>query len=251
MALTSNLKDRVVLVTGSSSGIGQAIAVAFGQEQARVAITYHSNRDGAEETADRVREAGGEPFIVQYDMTDRESIDAAVEAVIDHWETIEVLVNNAIPSSGLEPTPIDDIQPEEWQQVLQAIQSGVFHTVQAALPAMRSADWGRIINISSYSAENGVPNNAGHATAKAGIHGLTRVLAAEVGEAGILSNVVMPGMVLTEQNKERVSDHEAIAEQTPSKQITTPEDVANLVVFLGSEANGNINGAVIPLTGGF
>lgn len=251
MSLTTNLQERVVLVTGSSSGIGRATAAAFGHEQARVAITYHTNREGAEETADRVREEGGEAFVVQYDMTDSDSIDAAVEAVIDHWGTISVLVNNAIPSSGLDPTPAVDIQLPEWEELLQAIQSGVFHTIQAVLPAMRTADWGRIINISSYSAENGVPNMAGHATAKAGVHGLTRVLAAEVGEAGILSNVVMPGMVLTEQNKERMADREAIREQTPSKQITTPEDVATLVVFLGSEANGNINGAVIPITGGF
>lgn len=247
----SNLQDRVVLVTGSSSGIGRATAVAFGQEQARVAITYHSNRNGAEETADRVREASGDAFVVQYDMTDGESIDAAVQAVVDHWETITVLVNNAVPS-GLHPTPFEDIQLAEWQRLVQGIQDGVFHTVQAALPAMRTDDWGRIINISSSSAEIGSRNMAPYATAKAGVHGLTRVMATELGEEEILSNVVMPGMVLTEKNLEQVpqSDRETIAEQTPSKCITTPEDVADLVVFLGSTANGNINGAVIPVTGG-
>lgn len=81
----SDLQDRVVLVTGSSSGIGRATAIAFGREQARVAITYHTNRDGAAETAERVRKAGGEAFVVQYDMTDPESIDTAVQGVVDHW----------------------------------------------------------------------------------------------------------------------------------------------------------------------
>lgn len=247
----SHLQDRVILVTGSSSGIGRATAVAFGREQARVAITYHSNRDGAEETADRVREAGGEAFVVQYDMTDSESIDAAVQAVVDHWGTITVLVNNAVPS-GLIPTPIEELSPETYQRIIHGIQDGVFRTVQTALPAMRDADWGRIINISSSSAEIGSEHMAAYATAKSGVHGLTRVLATELGAAGILSNVVMPGMVLTEKNLEQVpqSDRETIAERTPSKRITTPEDVANLVVFLGSATNGNINGAVIPVTGG-
>ncbi|WP_227377970.1 SDR family NAD(P)-dependent oxidoreductase [Haladaptatus halobius] len=248
---TTGLQNRVVLVSGSSSGIGRAIAIAFGREEARVAITYHTNRDGAEETADRVREAGGDAFIIQYDMTNHESIDTAVQAVIDHWGTINVLVNNAVPSD-IRPIPFGDIQLGEWQRLVHGIQDGVFQTVQTALPAMRDADWGRIINISSSSAEIGSENMAPYATAKAGIHGLTRVLATELGETGILSNVVMPGMVLTEKNLEQVpqSDREAIAEQTPSRQITTPEDVADLVVFLGSPANGNVNGTIVPVTGG-
>lgn len=253
MALTSNLQDRVVLVTGSSSGIGRATAVAFGEEKARVAVTYRSNREGAEETAGRVREAGGEAFVVQYDMTDRESIDAAVQAVADHWGTITVLVNNAAPMDvRLRPTPFEEIPPEKWQQMLRGIQDGVFYTTRTAIPVMRSADWGRIVTISSDAAENGPAGLGAYATAKAGLHGLTKVLAADLGEAGILSNVVMPGFVFTEKNAERQPEEirQKITEQTPSKRLTTPENVADLVVFLGSETNGNINGAVIPVTGG-
>jgi 2-hydroxycyclohexanecarboxyl-CoA dehydrogenase len=131
-------------------------------------------------------------------MTDPESIDAAVQAVVDHWGTITVLVNNAVPS-GLIPTPVEELSLEKYQRIVHGIQDSVFHTVQTALPAMRDADWGRIINISSSSAEIGSGNMAPYATAKAGVHELTRVLATELGEAGILSNVVMPGMVLTEK----------------------------------------------------
>lgn len=249
MVSSPNLSNRVVLVTGGSSGIGRATAVAFAREQARVAITYHSNQDGVAETADRVRDAGGDVFIVQYDMTERSSIDAAVEAVIDHWGTIDVLVNNAIPSN-VGPTPFDEISFDGWHRIVHGVQDGVFHTIRAVLPAMRSSDAGRIVNISS-SAVEGSPNMAAYVTAKSGVHGLTKVLAAELGELGILSNVVMPGMVLTERNLERPKEvRERVAERTPSKHITTPEDLANLVVFLGSEANGNINGAVVPVTGG-
>lgn len=183
-------------------------------------------------------------------MTDRESVNAAVQAVIDHWETVSVLVNNAAPV-GMGPTAIEDVQPAEWQRTVHGIQDGVF-TVQAALPAMRVADWGRIITISSDAAENGPENMAAYATAKAGLHGLTKVLAAEFDEAEILSNAVLPGMVLTEKNAERVPENirEEVAERTPTKQITTPEDIADLVVFLGSPANGNINGKLIEVSGG-
>lgn len=250
MASSPDLSDRAVLVTGSSSGIGRATAVAFGRERARVAITYRSNEKGAAETADRVREAGGDAFVVRYDMTDRDSIDAAVGAVLDRWGTADVLVNNALPS-GVGPTPWAELADGEWERTVHGVQDGVFHTVRAAVPAMREAGWGRVVTISSLSAEDGTAGMAAYATAKAGLHGLTGVLADEFGEDGVLSNVVMPGMVLTEKNVERPEEvHEAVAERTPSGRISTPEDVANLVVFLGSEANGNINGAVIPATGG-
>ncbi|WP_247002410.1 SDR family NAD(P)-dependent oxidoreductase [Halosolutus gelatinilyticus] len=250
MMLPTNLSDRVVLVTGSSSGIGRATAVAFGREQARVAVTYHTNESGGEDTADLVRDAGGDAFVVQYDMTDRTSIDAAVQGVIDHWGALDVLVNNAVPS-GVGPTPFEEIAPESWQLFVHGIQDGVFHTVRTAIPAMQEDGWGRIVSISSSSAEGGTAGMASYGTAKAGIHGLTGVLADEFGTEGILSNVVMPGMVLTERNVERPEDvRQAVAKRTPSGRITTPEDVANLVVYLGSEANGNVNGAVVPVTGG-
>jgi NAD(P)-dependent dehydrogenase (short-subunit alcohol dehydrogenase family) len=161
------------------------------------------------------------------------------------------IVNNAAPA-GMGPTPVADVQPAEWQRTVHGIQDGVFQTVQAALSAMRADDWGRIVTISSDAAENGPENMAAYATAKAGLHGLTKVLAGELGEAEILSNAVLPGMVLTEKNAERVPEtiRKEVAERTPTKRITTPEDVANLVVFLGSPVNGNINGELIEVSGG-
>lgn len=253
MSLPTNLVNRIVLVTGSSSGIGKATAVAFGREQARVAITYRSNRDSAEETAERVRDVGGEAFVVQYDMTDRESIESAVKAVVDKWGTINVLVNNAAPMEvKFGPTPIEDIPREKWQAMTRGVQDGIFSTLQATIPVMQSADWGRIVTISSTAAVDGIAGLGPYATAKAGLHGLTPVLATELGEAGILANIVMPGTVLTERTSEQipVSDQKKMAENTPSKRLSAPEDVANLVVFLGSQANRNVNGAVIPVTGG-
>ena len=172
-----NLDDRVVLVTGSTSEIGRATAVAFGRERAQVAVTYHTNEDGAEDTANLVRDAGGDAFVVPYDMTDHASIDAAVEAVIDRWGALDVLVNNAVPSGG-GPTPFPEITQESWQRFVHGIQDGVFRTVRAALPAMREAGWGRIVSVSSSSAKGGTAEMASYVTAKAGLHGLTGVLVA-------------------------------------------------------------------------
>lgn len=246
---TESSRERTVLVTGASSGIGRATAIAFGGKGARVAVTYHSDREGAEETAERVREAGGDAFVVRYDMTDRDSVETAVQAVLDHWGSIDVLVNNAVPSI-VGPMSFEDLSSAEWRRMVHGIQDGVFHTVQAVLPALRSSEAGRIVTVSS-SAADGSAGMAPYATAKAGLHGLIKVLASDLGEMGILSNVVTPGMVLTERNLNLPEEvRQGVAERTPSKRVSTPEDVAELVVFLASSANGNVNGAVVPVTGG-
>lgn len=252
----TGLDERVALVTGSSSGIGRATAVAFGQEAAHVGITYHTNRKGAEETAELVEEAGGEPLIVQYDLNDSDSIDTAVQTVIDRWDTINVLVNNAVPTqyrtSPETERLFEDAPREEWQGMLRSTVEGVYQTTQAVVPTMRSAEWGRIINVSSNVVEDGLPGATAYTIAKTGIHGLTTSLAVDLGSVGILSNVVLPGFTLTEQNVEQTPEdvHDREANRTPTHRLTTPEDVANVVVFLGSEANRHINGASIPVTGG-
>lgn len=254
--LDTGLDERVALVTGSSSGIGRATAVAFGREGAHVGITYHTNREGAEETADLVEEAGGEPLIVQYDLSDSESIDTAVQTVIDRWDTINVLVNNAVPTQyGTSPETersFEDAPREEWQGMLRDTVEGVYQTTQAVVPAMRAAEWGRIVTFSSNVVEEGLPGATAYIIAKTGLHGLTTSLAVDLGSDGILSNVVLPGFTRTEQNVEQTPEdiRDREAHRTPTHRLTTPEDVANVVVFLGSEANGHINGASVPVTGG-
>ncbi len=254
--MNMGLKDRVVLVTGSSSGIGKEIAIAYGREGARVAITYYSDRDGAEKTAESVREVGGTPIIAQYDLSDKASIFAAVQNVMDEWGTLHILVNNAVQwgargnPTGM--TRFEDVEPEQWQNMIRSTIEGAYRTIQASLPAMRASKWGRIINISSSIADEGLPGAGAYAAGKAGLHGLTRTLSVELADAGILSNCVIPGMTLTERAKRVLPNNvkEEIANQTPTKRLTTPEEVANLVLFLGSEANGHINGELIRVSGG-
>jgi 3-oxoacyl-[acyl-carrier protein] reductase len=247
------LKGQTVLLTGSSSGIGRAAAITFGAEGARVAVTYHTNREGAEATADHVRRAGGEALVLPYDLADRDVIRSSIEQIEQEWGMLNVLVNNSAPMDISAPTgqPFEDVPLERWEAMLRQALEGVAFTLQCVVPLMRRSGWGRIVTISS-DAVDGWPGLGPYATAKAGLHGLSRTLAIELGPANILSNVIMPAMVLTEENQRRVPDEykEHVKEHTPTRRLTTPEDVARLIVFLGSQANQQITGEVIRVTGG-
>ena len=248
------LRGRVVLVTGGSAGIGQATARAFGAEGARVAITYHQHPEGADKTAAEVTAAGGACMTTPMDLGDPSSIAEAVSAVAGAWDGIDVVVANAVewgvPSWGARP--FEDIPVPEWQRMLRTSLEGAFFLIQAALPVMRRRSWGRIILMSSGSAEFGLPGEAAYGAAKAGLHGLNRSLARELGPAGILVNVVMPGLTTTERNLRYIPQQvrDALAGQTASGRLPGPEEVAAAVVFLGSAANTNTTGEVVRVTGG-
>jgi 3-oxoacyl-[acyl-carrier protein] reductase len=138
-----------------------------------------------------------------------------------------------------------------WESVLRSTLEGVTLTIQCALPLMRQSGWGRIINISSDAAD-GFPGLGPYATAKAGLHGLTGTLAMELGPANILSNIVMPGPIMTERNLRNIPAEirEQIRQHTPTRQLITPEDVAMAIVFLASKANRQITGETVRVTGG-
>lgn len=247
------LKESTVLVTGSSSGIGKAAAIAFGAEGACVGVTYHTNREGGEETAARVREAGGQALLLHYDLADQDSIRSSIESVGKEWGALNVLVNNAAPMevSGPSGKLFEEVPLKNWEEMLRKTLEGVTLTIQSALPLLRKSGWGRIVNVSS-DATDGWPGLGPYATAKAGLHGLTRTLAVELGPANILSNVVMPGAVMTERTQKYTSDEqkEQIKQRMATRQLMTPEDVAALIVFLGSPVNRQITGEIIRITGG-
>lgn len=247
------LKECVALVTGSSSGIGRAVAIAFGGEGARVVVTYHGNRQGAEETARKVRDVGGQALVVHYDLADPDSIRSSIQTLEKEWNTLNVLVNNAAPMDVAGPTGqlFEDVPIQNWEKMLRNTLEGVTLTIQCALPLLRKSGWGRIVNISS-DATDGWPGLGPYATAKAGLHGLTRTLAVELGPANILSNVVMPGAVMTERTQQHISDEqrEQIKQHMPTRKLITPEDVAALIIFLGSPVNQQITGEIIRITGG-
>jgi 3-oxoacyl-[acyl-carrier protein] reductase len=247
------LKDSTVLVTGSSAGIGQATAIAFGAEGARVAVTYYKDRQGAETTASRIREAGGQALIVHYDLANPDSIRSSLESVTKEWGTLNVLVNNAAPMDVSGPTGqlFEEVPLENWEAMTRRTLEGTVLTIQCALPLMRKSGWGRIVNVSS-DGTDGWPGLGPYATAKSGLHGLTRTLAVELGPANIVSNVVMPGSVMTERTQSHISaeQREQIRQHMPTRQLITPEDVAAVILFLGSPVNKQIIGEIIRVTGG-
>lgn len=256
--MKTDLTDKVVLVTGASRGIGRATALAYAAEGARVALTYHRDEAGAKETAEQVAAAGGSALVVRHDLADPESIHAAAGTVAAQWGGIDVLVacamewGDAIPRPGREMPAFEDVPPDQWRRVLHTCLDAVFDTVQAVLPRMRGREWGRIVLLGAGLADAGMVGAGAYGAAKSGLHGLVRSLAWELGPAGILVNLVVPGQTLTENVLTHASPQflQNKAKSLPSGRMNTPDDVARTIVFLGSAANGNVHGEALRVTGG-
>ncbi|MCO5970180.1 SDR family NAD(P)-dependent oxidoreductase [Actinoallomurus soli] len=243
------LTGRVVLVTGASGDIGGAITRAYAAEGALVAAAWHGNEKRAHDLVDSVAEMGGRGMTVRIDQRDPASIDAAVRAVQQELGDIAVLVANAVawPSRT----------PDTWETMTDGFTANVIGAValiDAVLPAMRSGGWGRLVLISSDVVDQPMPAAVTYPAAKGGLETAATVFAAREARHGILTNVVRPGFTLTERALtypgfgQEVVDAEAA--KTPTGRICTPEDVASAVAYLGSAANGHINGEVLSVAGG-
>ena len=193
-------------------------------------------------------------MVLPMDLGDQDSIRTAVAKTVADWGNVDVLVNNAVEWGDPAPWPPDFTQtaPDQWRRMLRTSLEGVFELVQAVIPEMRGKGLGRIIFLSSGSVEYGMPGEQAYVAAKAGLHGLARSLARELGPSGILVNVVMPGLTLTEKCLQTVPEpiRQAVTGQTPTGRLSSPEDVADAILFLGSAANGNITGDILHVTGG-
>jgi 3-oxoacyl-[acyl-carrier protein] reductase len=244
------LKDRTVLVTGASGGIGRAVARAFAAEGARVAVTYRSNEAAARALAEEL----GEGFAVRYDLSDPASVEAAADAVDERWGGLDVLVANAVRWGERRPPSVgfEEVAAEQWEPVVVDNLRPTIRTVQRAVGSMRPRGWGRIVLISSHVAHDGRPGQEFYGAAKSALLGLARSLAWNVGPDGILVNVVSPGLTTTERVQTLlpapIRDDET--SRTPTRRLSTPEDVAAAVLFLASAANGNISGEMVTVAGG-
>lgn len=243
------LAGRVVLVTGSSRGIGAEVAVRAGVEGATVAVHYRSSPDGAAATVTRIRAAGatGEAFAA--DLTDGTQAEGLVAAVIERFGRLDGLVNNA---GQTHVGPFLEIAPATWDEVLRTDLTAAFHTCRAALPQMLEQGSGSIVNIASRLAQTGIAETAAYSAAKAGLVGLTRALAAELGPRGVRVNAVAPGMTLTDMTADLAAGEEGRRRLAamPLGRYGRAEEVAEAVVFLLTDASSLFLGQTLNPNGG-
>ncbi|MDQ3645972.1 MAG: 3-oxoacyl-ACP reductase FabG [Actinomycetota bacterium] len=242
------MPERIALVTGASRGIGRGAAVALARRGVAVAINYRSAADEAKETLRLVEGAGGTGICVQGDVSVTDSIDALFAEVSEALGEVSILVNNAgIRRDGLALSMSDDA----WHEVLETNLFGPFACARRALRPMLRQRWGRIVNVTSVAGLKGSPGQANYAAAKAGLVGLTRTLAREVGSKGITVNAVAPGPVATDFTSELSGDQwNRLLGEMPVGRAGTAEEIGELIAFVCSEEASFLNGGVFVADGG-
>jgi 3-oxoacyl-[acyl-carrier protein] reductase len=238
---------RTAFITGASRGIGKVCAETLAKSGYSVVLAARS-LEKLETTAGEIREAGGEAVAVSIDMTSAESISQGIAAGAKQFGRIDILVNNAgITKDGLAVR----MKAADWEQVLSTNLTGAFFAIQQVLPGMMRERWGRIINISSVVGETGNAGQANYVASKAGLIGLTKALAQEVGSRNITVNAVAPGYIDTEMTQGLSQElKDKMISHTPLRRIGTGADVAHAVKFLASDEASFITGHVLDVNGG-
>lgn len=243
------LVDRVAVVTGLSQGIGRGIAVALARSGARVAGIHKGDGEGAEVTARAIRDLGGEPIIVDGDTGDSAQVDALAAAAVDRWGRLDIWVNNA---ARLMVKPFVEVTDEEWHGLLAANLHGYMYGCRAAGRQMMAQGNGRIVNITSVSDVQALAGLSAYITAKGGIVGMTKSLALELAPYDVTVNALAPGATETPLNTTAWTDavRRTYRERIPLGRIATPEEIADAVLFLASDASRYVTGQEIIVDGG-
>jgi 3-oxoacyl-[acyl-carrier protein] reductase len=251
MAAYPDLAGKVVLVTGSSRGIGAAIARRFAEQGAKVVV--HGRDATATSSVQReIERAGGHAIQVTADVTRFEQIERMREQIERELGPIDVLVPNA-GGSPIRPGPLEEIDEQGWRASIEDNLTATFLTIKSVLPGMKLRRAGTIITISSAAARRPHPQSpVAYAAAKAGIQMLTQHLAAQAGPAGIRVNCVAPEIILTERNQQQIPapQKQALGEMHPIARLGTPDDVARAVLYLASAESGWITGVILDVSGG-
>jgi 2-hydroxycyclohexanecarboxyl-CoA dehydrogenase len=249
-----SLHGRIAVVTGGASGIGLAISQRLARDGASVAV-FDVDSAGAQRLVQQLRADGSAALAVEVDVSDRGQVDRAVREVRDKLGPIQVLVNCA----GIEAFErFESITESSWDRIMAVNLKGTFNCTQAVVSDMIEAGWGRIINISSSSAQSGVANMTHYAASKAGVIGFTKALARELGRAGITVNTIPPGSIETPMFRRAAEEgrfgsapvEQVLGSMVPVGRAGTPEDIAAACAFLASEEAGYITGQAIGVNGG-
>ena len=249
MTQSQDFQGKVAIVTGAGRGMGRAVALRLAAGGASVAVNDLRSED-AQRVADELTDSGTKSVAVQGDVTKSSDVGQMVDSTIDSLGAVHILINNA---GVLRPTPVIDIEEDEWDFVVGVNLKGTYLCSRAVLPAMRNQGWGRIVNFSSTAGKNVSTVGGAHYTAaKAGILGFTRHLAKEEAAYGITVNSVCPGLIDTEMVRDTISEDraDAYAASFPIQRLGEPEEVAELVAFLASDRASYITGASLDINGG-
>jgi len=256
------LKGKVALVTGSTSGIGLAIARAYAKQGANVVINGFGDKAAIEkERAGIESDFGVKALYSGADMSKGDEIGAMVAEAESKLGSVDILVNNA----GIQfVSPIEEFPPQKWEQIIAINLSAAFYAIRAAVPGMKARKWGRIINTASAHALVASPFKSAYVSAKHGIAGLTKTVALETATFGITANAICPGYVWTPLVEKQIPDtmaarnltreqviNDVLLHAQPTKQFVTVEEVADLAIFLASDSARSITGAIIPVDGGW
>ena len=242
------LKNKISLITGAGRGIGRAIAIALAKEGAEVVINYNGSEERAKEVKQTIEENGGKASIYKCNVSDFVACEAMIKDIVKEYGHLDILVNNAgITKDGL----IMKMKEEDFDSVLNVNLKGTFNTIRHSARQMLKQRSGKIINISSVSGILGNVGQANYAASKAGVIGLTKTMARELGSRGITVNAIAPGFVDTEMTEVLSEEiRENACKQIILGRFGKPEDIANTAVFLASDKADYITGQVISVDGG-
>jgi 2-hydroxycyclohexanecarboxyl-CoA dehydrogenase len=248
VAIAIDLQGHTALVTGAGQGIGREIALTLARAGARVGVN-DMVRERADAVIARIRDAGGAAHAVGADVTDRAAVDAMLDEVAQHLGSVDILVNNA---GHWTIRPFVESVPEDWERDIGICLFGSLNCAHAALRRLPEHGFGRIVSIVSDAARVGEPDQVAYAAAKAGVIGMTKALAREVGRRGITVNCVSPGTTLPDDTG---SLDEAIvqrmARRYPTGRLGRPSDVAGAVLYLTSDLASHVTGQVLSVSGGY
>jgi len=242
------LKDRKAIVTGAGQGIGKAIALKMAREGADVAVAEINPETGLQ-TAQQIEKLNRRFLCCPVDVANQDQVREMVDRVLNQWQRIDILVNNAGFDRG---ASLLNVKEEDWDAVLGVHLKGTLNCIQAVAPGMIENRYGKIVNLSSIWGKSGAMAEISYSTAKAGILGLTKSVARELGRYQINVNAVLPGLILT-PTIEKIADKykNMIVENTPMKRAGQPEEVANVVAFLSSDDASFMTGGAIEVSGGW